>query len=270
MNLYKMRYLLACAFVASLFSCDSNKRGRLIWSDEFNGTGAPDTTKWGYDVGDGCPASCGFGNNELQYYTREPENVRMEGGHLIIEARRDSVGRRGFTSTKIISRNKGDSRYGRFEIKARLPRGKGTWPAIWMLPTDWKYGGWPSSGEIDIMEHVGYDPGMIHGTIHTEAYNHVRHTQKGGTIHVPDAQDSFHVYSVDWEPDKMDFYVDDEKYFAVTRDPQEDYKGWPFDQRFYLIMNIAVGGDWGGAQGVDPAIWPQRMEIDYVRVYQPE
>ena len=263
-----MKYILACAIAILLFSCDKGRK--LVWSDEFDGTGAPDTAKWGYDVGDGCPASCGFGNNELQYYTRDPKNVRMEGGNLIIEARQDSVGGRGFTSTKIISKQKGDWRYGRFEIKARLPRGKGTWPAIWMLPTDWKYGGWPSSGEIDIMEHVGYDPGVIHGTIHTEAYNHVKHTQKGGTILVADAQDSFHVYSVDWEPDKMDFYVDDEKYFSVLRDPQEDYKGWPFDQRFYLIMNIAVGGNWGGAQGVDPAIWPQRMEIDYVRVYQPE
>ncbi len=262
-----MKYILAATIVL-LSSCDGSNEGTLVWSDEFNGKGAPDSAKWEYEVGDGCPGSCGFGNHELQYYTRVPKNVRMEGGNLIIEARRDSIGKSGFTSTKMISKGKGDWLYGRFEIRAKLPRGKGTWPAIWMLPTDWRYGGWPASGEIDIMEHVGYDPGVIHGTIHTEAYNHVKHTQKGGTLAVADAQDNFHVYAVDWGPDRMDFYVDDQKYFSVTRDPKEDYKGWPFDQRFYLIMNIAVGGDWGGAQGIDPSIWPQRMEIDYVRVYQ--
>ena len=136
-----------------------------------------------------------------------------------------------------------------------------------MLPTDWKYGGWPASGEIDIMEHVGYDPGVIHGTIHTEAYNHIKQTQKEGKITVPTAQDEFHVYAVDWSEDRMDFFVDDERYHTILREPGDDYKGWPFDQRFYLIMNIAVGGNWGGAQGVDPGIWPQRMEVDYVRVY---
>lgn len=263
-----MKPLLLAILTASLLSCNNQQDRKLVWSDEFEKDGAPDATKWNFDIGDGCPDNCGWGNNELQYYTRDSRNVRIENGHLIIEARQDSLGGKAFTSTKIVSREKGDWLYGRFEVRAKLPHGKGTWPAIWMLPTDWKYGGWPASGEIDIMEHVGYDPGVIHGTIHTEAYNHIRQTQKEGKITIDDAQDNFHVYTVDWFEDKMDFYVDDKLYHTVKRDAKDDYKGWPFDQRFYLIMNIAVGGNWGGAQGVDPAIWPQRMEIDYVRVYQ--
>jgi beta-glucanase (GH16 family) len=250
------------------FACHTGNHRQLVWSDEFEVDGAPDSTNWGYDKGDGCPNNCGWGNNELQYYTSESGNVRVQGGRLIIEARHDSLGGKPFTSAKIVTRQKGDWRYGRIEVKAKLPRGKGTWPAIWMLPTNWKYGGWPTSGEIDIMEHVGYDPGIIHGTIHTEAYNHIKGTQKGQKVSIADAQDVLHVYAIDWTEDKIDFYVDDNPYYSVARDPEEDYKGWPFDQRFYLIMNIAVGGNWGGTQGVDPSIWPQRMEIDYVRVYQ--
>lgn len=263
-----MKYFLLALTLPVLAACNADKGRELVWSDEFEVNGAPDTSKWNYDLGDGCPNNCGWGNHELQYYTNNSANVRVEGGNLIIEARQDSIGGKAFTSAKIISKEKGDWRYGRFEIKAKLPRGKGTWPAIWMLPTDWKYGGWPSSGEIDIMEHVGFDPGIIHGTIHTEAYNHVKGTQKGEKITIADAQDAFHVYAIDWTEDRIDFLVDNKLYYTVTRDPKEDYKGWPFDQRFYLIMNIAVGGDWGGSQGVDPSIWPQRMEIDYVRVYK--
>jgi beta-glucanase (GH16 family) len=267
--LYAMNKYLPIVLLGVVgIGCGSNNDRQLVWSDEFAVDGAPDSTKWDYDLGDGCPDNCGWGNNELQYYTRDSTNVRVYAGQLILEARHDSLGGKPFTSAKIVTRRKGDWRYGRIEVKAKLPRGKGTWPAIWMLPTDWKYGGWPSSGEIDIMEHVGYDPGVIHGTIHTEAYNHVKGTQKGEKVSIADAQDTFHVYAIDWTENKIDFYVDDNHYYSVARDPAEDYKGWPFDQRFFLIMNIAVGGNWGGAEGVDPSIWPQRMEIDYVRVYQ--
>lgn len=136
-----------------------------------------------------------------------------------------------------------------------------------MLSTDWKYGGWPASGEIDIMEHVGYDPGVIHGTIHTEKYNYIKQTQKEGKTSVADAQDTFHVYAIDWREDKIDFFVDDKRYHTVTREPSDDFTGWPFDQRFFLILNIAVGGNWGGREGIDDSIWPQRLEVDYVRVY---
>jgi len=260
-----MRLLLPAVI---LFILNTSCQKKTIWSDEFGNAGAPDSTKWNYDLGDGCPNVCGWGNNEAQYYTRDSKNVRVEDGHLIIEAHKDSLGGKAYTSTRIVSKMKGDWLYGRIEIKAKLPKGKGTWPAIWMLSTDGKYGGWPASGEIDIMEHVGYDPGVIHGTIHTETYNHGKGTQKEGKITVEDCMDTFHVYAIDWTKGKMDFFVDDKLYHTVTRDPNEDFKGWPFDHRFHLIMNIAVGGNWGGKEGIDDSIWPQRMEVDYVRVFQ--
>lgn len=246
----------------------SSCQKKPVWSDEFNNSGAPDSTKWNYDLGDGCPNVCGWGNNEAQYYTTDSKNVRVENGNLIIEAHKDSLGGEAYTSTRIVSKQKGDWLYGRIEVRAKLPKGKGTWPAIWMLSTDWKYGGWPASGEIDIMEHVGYDPGVVHGTIHTEKYNHIKQTQKEGKITIADAMDQFHVYAIDWTKDKIDFFVDDHLYHTVVRDPQDDFNGWPFDQKFHLIMNIAVGGNWGGKEGIDDSIWPQRMEIDYVRIYQ--
>lgn len=135
-------------------SCQIQSAKKLVWSDEFDQAGQPDTSKWDYDLGDGCPAVCGWGNNEAQYYTKNSENVHIDNGILIIEARKDSLGGKAYTSTRLVSKHKGDWTYGRIEVKAKLPRGKGTWPAIWMLSTDWKYGGWPASGEIDIMEHV--------------------------------------------------------------------------------------------------------------------
>ena len=259
--------LIACVEFSDTPSTKSSFE-KLVWSDEFEKNGAPDAARWNYDMGDGCPNVCGWGNNELEYYTNESKNVRIENGKLVIEAHREDKGGKPYTSTRIVSKQKGDWLYGRFEIMAKLPRGKGTWPAIWMLSTDWTYGGWPASGEIDIMEHVGYDPGVVHGTIHTETYNHSKGTQKEGKISVADAQDKFHLYAIEWTADKIDFYVDEKKYHTVTRSANEDFKGWPFDQRFHLIMNVAVGGNWGGAQGIDESIWPQRMEVDYVRVYQ--
>lgn len=241
---------------------------KLVWADEFNYQGQPDPAKWGYDLGDGCPDVCGWGNNEQEFYTSDPKNVRVENGSLIIEAHQEEKGGKPYTSTRLVSKNKGDWKYGKIEVRAKLPKGKGTWPAIWMLSTDWKYGGWPASGEIDIMEHVGYDPGVIHGTIHTEAYNHIKQTQKEGKITVADAQDAFHVYAIEWTENNITFLVDSKIYHKVDRIPTDDFKGWPFDQRFHLILNLAVGGNWGGLQGIDPSIWPQQLLIDYVRVYQ--
>ncbi|MBK8292115.1 MAG: glycoside hydrolase family 16 protein [Flammeovirgaceae bacterium] len=264
-----MRYLLLIVVVLMMFAgCKQTPTRSLVWSDEFEYSGTPDSAKWNYDLGDGCPNNCGYGNNEAQYYTNDLKNVRVENGMLIIEAHKDSLGGKAYTSTRMVSKGKGDWLYGRIEVKAKLPRGIGTWPAIWMLSTDWKYGGWPESGEIDIMEHVGYDPGVVHGTIHTKAYNHIIGTQKEGKLTVADCMDAFHVYAIDWSENKMDFYIDDTMYHSITRDPKDDFTGWPFDQRFHLILNQAVGGNWGGKEGIDDSIWPQRMEVDYVRVYQ--
>lgn len=243
---------------------------QLVWSDEFDYSGLPDSAKWGYDVG-----GHGWGNKELQLYSeRRKENARVEDGHLIIEARRDGTGRNKYTSARLVSKGKGDWKYGRFEVSAKLPSGRGTWPAIWMLPSLKSYGKsfWPDNGEIDIMEHVGYDPNVVHGSVHTRAYYHSIGTQKTAKIEVPSASTAFNLYSVEWTPKEIRGYVNGKHYFTFSNErltqPTADYKQWPFDKPFHLILNLAVGGKWGGKHGVDQSIWPQRMEIDYVRVYQ--
>lgn len=246
----------------------SNDDYELIWSDEFEYDGLPDSSKWSYDVGDGCPDLCGWGNNELQYYTEDRlKNARVENGNLIIEAHKEDFKSRNYTSARLLTRDRDAWKYGRFEIKAKLPSGNGTWPAIWMLPENWEYGGWPESGEIDIMEHVGHEPERIYATVHTEAYNHVQGTQDTDTLKVPDAEQNFHVYTLEWTPQSISWYVDGEQYSHFENE-NATYKEWPFDRPFHLILNIAVGGNWGGSQGVDDSIWPQQMVIDYVRVYQ--
>jgi beta-glucanase (GH16 family) len=237
----------------------------LVWSDEFETAGAPDTARWVYDLGSGAN---GWGNNELEYYTNDRKNVRVENGHLIVEAHKETRDGKPYTSARIKTKGKGDWTYGRFETRAKLPKGKGTWPAIWMMPSSRRYGGWPACGEIDIMEHVGYDPGVVHSTIHTELYNHNKGTQKEKTITVADAQETFHVYVLEWDENTLRFFVDDKLFHTIKRNPNEDFKGWPFDQPFHIILNVAVGGNWGAKMGVDENIWPQRMVVDYVRVYQ--
>lgn len=239
----------------------------LVWADEFDVDGLPNADKWSYDVGDGCPNVCDWGNNELEYYTENRlENARVENGNLIITAIKENFGTKNYSSARLVTRGKGDWTYGRIEIRAELPSGKGTWPAIWMLPTDWSYGGWPDSGEIDIMEHVGYEADQIYGTVHTKAFNHSIGTQKGGDIVIIDCEEEFHVYAIEWSHSKIDFYVDEDKYFTFYKEGGSDR--WPFDQRFHLILNIAVGGNWGGVQGVAKDIFPQELKVDYVRVYQ--
>lgn len=250
-------------------SSDSGKKQfRLVWSDEFDYTGLPDTVKWGYDPGDGCPSNCSWGNNELQYYNvRRPENARVENGHLMIEARREKSGTREYSSARMVSRHKGDWTYGRVTVRAKLPKGKGVWPAIWMLPTDWVYGGWPESGEIDIMEHVGYMPDSVFGSVHTGRFNHVQGTQVTAGLRSTTLSSEFHEYGIEWDADKIDFFFDNQKYQTFLN-KHEGSGAWPFDRDFHLILNIAVGGNWGGKMGVDTAIWPQQMLVDYVRVYQ--
>ncbi|EKB48181.1 Beta-glucanase precursor [Cecembia lonarensis LW9] len=261
-KIYFMQNIIFPLLICFLFACQQEKQAELVWSDEFSYEGLPDPEKWVYDVGDH-----GWGNNELQYYTEnDPLNARVENGRLIIEAHQDSTYEKGYSSARLLTRGKAAWKYGYIEVKAKLPEGVGTWPAIWMLPEEKKYGGWPKSGEIDIMEHVGYDQGVIHGTVHTEAFNHTKGTQIGKQINVPDCSEAFHVYAVDWKDEKIDFYLNDEKYHTFEN-TGNGWEEWPFDHPFHLILNIAVGGNWGGAQGVDPNIWPQRMEVEYVRVY---
>ena len=232
------------------------------WQDEFDYTGLPDSTKWGYDLG-----GSGWGNNEAQYYTNAITNAKVENGKLTITSRKESMGGKNYTSARLISKNKGDFLYGRIEVRAKLPTGRGTWPAIWMLPTDWAYGGWPRSGEIDIMEHVGYDPNNVLSSIHTEAYNHSIGTQKSGGLTIATSMTEFHNYRVDWTPYAVKAYYDDQLTFTFVNEGK-GYAEWPFDKRFHLLLNLAIGGNWGGAQGIDDTIFPASFEIDYVRAYK--
>lgn len=245
----------------------ASKDLKLVWSDEFDYTGLPDSTRWGYDLGDGCPNVCGWGNNELQYYTRDRKNARVEKGVLVVEAHWEPIDKRNYSSARVVSKFKGDWTYGRMAIKAKLPGGRGVWPAIWMLPTDWKYGGWPGSGEIDIMEFVGYMPDSLFGSLHTKSFNHAIGTQSTKGIFVRDLSTAFHEYAIDWFPDRIDFLFDG-KVYHTFENRKTGPDAWPFDQRFYMILNLAVGGNWGGKMGVDETIWPRRMEVDYVRIYK--
>ena len=254
-------------FACSLSSFNISKplissEWKLVWSDEFNDEGLPDSTKWNYDAG-----GDGWGNNELEYYTaNRPENARVANGNLVITARKEKWKNRDYTSARLVTKGKGDWKYGRIEVRAKLPKGLGTWPAIWMLgsPTPLK---WPDDGEIDIMEHVGFDPGVIHASIHCKKYNHVIGTQKTAVTNVPDCMDNFHVYTVEWNADSLSVLVDEKKYF-IFKNEHSSYDAWPFDQPMHLLLNIAFGGNWGGQKGVDDTILPQQMLVDYVRVYQ--
>ncbi|TVP95376.1 MAG: glycosyl hydrolase family protein [Acholeplasmatales bacterium] len=240
-----------------------------VWCDEFDVDGLPDPTRWGYDVGGG-----GWGNRELQYYTRANlNNAFVEDGRLHIRAIRESFMGNDYTSARLVSKYYGDWLYGRIQVSARMPSGTGTWPAIWMLPTNRVYGNWPNSGEIDIMEYVGYDPGVVHGTIHTGAFNHMQNTQIGFRRTVPTAETAFHVYEMIWEPARIRLFIDGDLFatfgFNPLMHPERNTSDlWPFDQPFHLILNLAVGGDWGGQRGVDPDAFPTTLEIEYVRVYQ--
>jgi beta-glucanase (GH16 family) len=235
-----------------------------IWQDEFDKEGLPDATKWSYDVGGN-----GWGNSELQYYTKETlKNARVENGKLVIEVIKESFSANNYTSARLVTKKKGDWLYGKFVIRAKIPQGIGTWPAIWMLATDQSYGTtyWPDNGEIDIMEHVGFDPNRINANIHTKAYNHSIGTNKGNNLVIPTAISDFHDYILEWTPSEIKVSVDDKTYFTFQKEANE-WQKWPFDKPFHLLLNIAIGGSWGGQKGVDNNIFPQRMEVDYVRVY---
>jgi len=232
------------------------------WVDEFDYTGLPATNKWDYDLG-----GSGWGNNEKQLYTNTLNNVSVADGKLTITAKKENMNGMAYTSTRLVTRGKLDVLYGRIEVRAKLPTGRGTWPAIWMLPTDRAYGDWPKSGEIDIMEHVGYDQNTVHFSTHSEAYYFKINTQKTSKKLIPDASTAFHDYRVDWTPYAIRGYFDNTLVFEFTNEGKT-YKEWPFDKRFHILINLAVGGDWGGAQGIDDSIFPQKFEVEHVRYYK--
>jgi len=230
----------------------------LVWADEFNGTGY-DSEIWSPQI-----AGDGFGNNELQYYTGNANNIFTRDGCLVLKAINENYQNREYTSGKLWSQGKKFFKYGRVEARFRLPAGRGTWPAIWMMPQSSVYGGWPNSGEIDIMEFVGYEPNRIYGTVHRQAGS--GSNGDGNNIFVA-APDDFHVIRIDWEPGYIKWYLD-EVLFHTYNNAYTGSAQYPFDQNFYVILNFAIGGNWGGAQGVDNSIFPQEFLIDYVRVYQ--
>ena len=237
----------------------------LVWNDEFDYSGLPDSKRWSYDT-DG--NASGWGNNESQYYTASRlKNAEVKDGFLTITAHLEDYEGFKYTSARLVTRGKGDWLYGRVEVKAKIPDGRGMWPAIWMLPTDWSYGGWPSSGEIDIMENVGYDPYKILGTVHTETYNHTKGTQKWSSTQVSTCYSDFHIYAMEWDATQIRIYVDDRLYFTFKNEGT-GYREWPFDKRFHLLLNVAVGGNWGGEQGIFDSVFPRSMVVDYVRVYR--
>jgi beta-glucanase (GH16 family) len=232
----------------------------LVFSDEFDRAGAPDAAKWGYELGY-------IRNKEAQYYTSRPENVRVEAGNLVIEGRKEAHEGYGYTSASINTQGRFEFLYGRVEVRAKLPTGNGSWPAIWMLGTNRSQVGWPACGEIDIMENVGFDPSRIHGSVHTAAYNHTRGTQKTAIVNVSAPWEEYHVYAMEWYPDRIDIFVDGQKYFTF-RNENTGSSTWPFDKPQYLLINLAIGGSWGGQKGIDDSRFPMRYFVDYVRIYR--
>ena len=255
---------------------------KLVWSDEFNYTGKPDSSKWANNYGF-------ISNEEKQYFTDSLKNVRVENGFLIIEAHKEKIANKDYksiafknkswlqyipeidtaqyTSARLNTTGLASWKYGRIEVKAKLPNGIGLWPAIWMLGENRKQVGWPECGEIDIMEHIGFESDTIFGTIHTKAYNHTKGTQKSKKVFIEKPYDKFHVYAIDWTTEKLDFILDGVVYYQIANENKSTAE-WPFNQPFYLIMNVSVGGTLGGQKGIDDSIFPQQMLIDYVRVFQ--
>lgn len=242
----------------------------LVWSDEFDVAGLPDPAKWDYDTDRN---QVGWFNNELQYYARNRlENARVEGGRLIITARRENLttapdyGGQNYTSARLVTRGRADWTYGFIEVRAKLPCARGSWPAIWMLGSR---GSWPDDGEIDIMEQTGQNKGEVLGTIHTRAYNFFNGTLgvgQGARTALADACTAFHNYQLTWTVERIQIGVDGRNYFEYTKVPGSGNDRWPFDNPQYLLLNIAVGGDLGGA--VDNTMLPAQMEIEHVRVYR--
>jgi len=258
-----MKRLLPIIILFLLSEFISAQKYVQVWGDEFNTPGLPDSTKWGYEVGK-------IRNTELQYYTsKRLENARIEDSVLIIEARKEKYSGVDYTSASIISKGIGDWKYGKIEISAKVPTGKGTWPALWMMPTYSEYGGWPRSGEIDIMEYIGVEPQKLHYTCHFEGTDGTGHQSSGtGSTFITNPYNQFIKYTLVWTPEKIERYANDRIFHEYRKQPTFNNRRWPFDKEFYLILNLAFGGNWGGYAGVDDTKLPHKFLIDYVRVYQ--
>jgi beta-glucanase (GH16 family) len=269
-------YIITFSFVLFCFcqSCTTiqgnsdnttNDGWKLVWSDEFETDGLVDTTKWNYATKGN---EYGWGNNEKQWYTvANLNNCRVENGILKITARIEDFRNKNYTSARLTTKGQADWKYCKVEARMKLPKGRGTWPAIWMMPVNDTYGGWPNSGEIDIMEHVGFNADTVFSTVHTTKFNHMKGTQVGKRTKVATATSEFHVYSTEWDENEIKSYIDGFHYFTFKNDGKGP-ESWPFDQPFHLIVNLAIGGGLGGQKGIDNSLFPHTMEVDYVRVYQ--
>ncbi len=240
----------------------------LTWSDEFNGANGspPDPSKWVVETGGN-----GWGNNELEYYTPRSKNVRLENGNLVIEAIKEKfVGpdavQRNYTSARLKTEGHFSQRYGRFEARIQIPSGQGAWPAFWMLGDDYPVKGWPACGEIDVMESSGSEADTIEGSLHGPGYSGTNPLTAAYQLPRGRFSDSFHVFAIEWEPQVVRFYVDDKLYATRTPADLPAGKPWVYDHAFFLLLNLAVGGDFPGRPG-DSTLFPQRMLVDYVRVY---
>jgi beta-glucanase (GH16 family) len=253
MNFLIPLYLCLAVFIKP---AEENKKMKLIWSDEFNINGAPDSTNWNYDLGNG---EDGWGNQESEFYTRQSENVKVENGSLIINATKKNG---QWTSARIKTQSKKNFTYGKIVFRAKLPVGKGTWPALWMLSENIKTVGWPACGEIDIMEHVGRNPGVVQSAMHTQAMH--GETLNKGSVNVSTFNTEFHNYEALWLKDKIEFSVDGKVYYTFIP-KNNSIEEWPFNSPCFIIINMAMGGGLGGA--IDPSLAQAKLEVDYVRVY---
>lgn len=232
---------------------------QLVWSDEFERDGAPDPAKWDCEHGR-------VRNGEAQFYTAgRAANARVERGVLVLQAHREDWEGAAYTSASLHTKGKASWAHARIEVRAKLPRGRGLWPAIWMLGDNWHEVGWPACGEIDVMEFVGFEPDVVHHNVHTGGFNHNRGNGRGIRVPLPGASDGFHVYAVEWDRQRMAFTIDGATTFVVDND-HTGVQSWPFDAPFFLLLNVAVGGSWGGQKGIDESVFPQQMEVDWVRV----
>jgi beta-glucanase (GH16 family) len=234
----------------------------LTMQDEFDSDGAPDSGIWSYDIGTGVN---GWGNNELQYYTDRPQNVTVTNGYLLITANKEDFEGSGYTSARLLTKDKFEQRYGRFEARIRLPYGQGIWPAFWMLGANSDTAIWPQCGEIDIMELRGQLPTIITGSVHGPGYSGGQAVSKEYELKNDRFDTGFHVFGIEWGPEYINYYVDDVLYNQIT--PEDVAGEWVFDQPFYILMNVAVGGSFVGPPN-EETVFPQTMVVDYVRVYK--
>ena len=260
-----MRFIILVTALAFVLEAGAQSLpGRtLLWSDEFSQPdgSAPDSSKWAYDTGGN-----GWGNNEIQYYTNRTENSRIEGGNLVIEARAENFGGKQHTSARLLTKNKASWTFGRIEARIKVPRGQGIWPAFWMLGTDIDTVGWPVCGEIDIMENIGREPSIVHGTVHGPGYSGGDGITGDFTLPGAVLADDFHIFAIEWEENRIRWFIDGQQYHEVTPASLPGGAPWVFNTPQFLLLNVAVGGNWPGYPD-GTTVFPQRMLVDYVRVY---